>query len=91
MSPRRLHAQVGCSEKGLESFKPGRLLTAEAPTVREWQRDEEGRLIDMKSIATCVSVPLLLHNVAANVAEIKGMCCGQPLGHVSFSQHCVGS
>lgn len=53
-----------------------------------WWRREVNRY---ESIATCVSVPLLLHNVAANVAEIKGMCCGQPLGHVSFSQHCVGS
>lgn len=66
ISPSRLHAQVGCSEKGLESFKPGMLPTAEAPTVREWLNDEEWRLINMKSIATCVSAQLLLHNIAAN-------------------------
>lgn len=61
ISPSRLHTQVGWSEKGLESFKPGRLLT-----VGEWLHDEEWRLINMKSIATCVSAQLLLHNVAAN-------------------------
>lgn len=30
----------GYSEKGLESCKPGRLLTAEAPALRGWLREE---------------------------------------------------